>query len=114
MIMTSIASPHGSEIGICRKEYGEDKKVMGLKGMGTGMKLGFPEFCRLPTNTFLGINFMCLFREIFHGCEDWVRVCNNNYINSKHCVFPPSYVALHRMLEFFAFQMYASSGRNYI
>ena len=43
MIMTSIASPRGSEIVICRKEYGEDKRVMDLKGMGTGAKLGFPQ-----------------------------------------------------------------------
>lgn len=41
--MTSIASPRGSEIVICRKEYGEDKRVMDLKGMETGVKLGFPQ-----------------------------------------------------------------------
>lgn len=43
MIMTSIASPRGSEIEFCRKEYGEDKRVMYLKEMGTGVKLGFPQ-----------------------------------------------------------------------
>lgn len=39
MVITSIVSPLKSEIGM-KKEYGEDKRVMDLKEMGAGVKLG--------------------------------------------------------------------------
>lgn len=42
MVVASIVSPLGTEIGIWEKEYGESERMMDLKEMGTGVELAFP------------------------------------------------------------------------